>query len=78
VHARIGADVGAIVYHYVSGECGCVCHDDAVAEQAIVSNVCLGHYQAIVTDFGEHASPGSAAMNGHELADLVSLADPRF
>ena len=59
-------------------ECGCIGHDHAVADQAVVSNVGLGHDQAVVADFGEHAAAGSAAVNGDEFTYLVALADVRF
>src|SRR5262245_57523095 len=78
MHTGIGADVCAVFNHYVARERRGISHDHAVADQAIVSNVGLGHDQAVVADFGEHATAGSTAVNGDEFTYLVSLADACF
>ena len=62
----------------MSGKRGCVCHDDAIADQAIVRDVGLGHDQAVVADFGQHAAAGSAAVNSYEFAYFVALANACF
>src|SRR4029079_8598856 len=78
MHTGIRADVRAIFDHDMSGKRGCVCHDDAIADQAIVRDVCLGHNQAVVDEASQHAAAGSASMNGYEFAYLVALADACF
>jgi len=78
VHAGIRADVRAILDYDVTRERGRVCHDDAIADQAIVRNVGLGHDQTIVADPREHSAPGGATMNRDELADVVALANNRL
>ena len=59
----------------MTGKRGCVGHDHVVAEPAVVSDMGLGHDQAIVTDLGEHAAACSPAMNCDEFTNLISFAD---
>src|ERR1041385_7809500 len=78
MHTRISADVRAIFNTDVSGECGGVGHDDAIADDTVVRDVRLGHDQTVVAQAGQHASARRAAMNGDEFTYLVSFADACF
>src|SRR5215203_5351914 len=78
VHTGIRANVSAVLDHYMTGEGGSVCHDDAVADQAVVRDVRLGHDEAVVADSREHSAAGSSPVNGDEFAYLVTLADNCF
>jgi hypothetical protein len=62
----------------MTGEGGGVCHDDAIADQAVVRDVRLRHNQAIIARFSQHSAAGSTPMNRNKLAYLVSPADVRF
>ena len=62
----------------MAGERGAVRHDHAVADDAIVRDVRLGHDQTIIARLRQHAAARRAAMNGNELADAVSFADARL
>ncbi len=50
MHTGISADVRAVFDHDVSGERRGIRHDHAVADQAVVCDVRLGHDQTIVAD----------------------------
>jgi hypothetical protein len=78
MHAGIGADVCAIFDDDVAGERGGIRHDYTITDQAIVSDVGLGHDQTIVTDARQHPATGSAAMDRYELAYVVVRTDLRF
>src|SRR5258708_34575422 len=41
-------------------------------------NVGLGHDQTIIADLSQHAAARGAAMDGHELTNLVPFANPRL
>src|SRR5688500_2266217 len=77
VHAGIRANVGAIFDHHVPGQCRCVCHDDAVAYQTVMSNMRLGHYQTLVADLRPHAAARRPAINADEFTTLTPLPDSR-
>src|SRR5690242_21781912 len=78
MYAGVRADVRAVFDNHVAGECRRVGHDHAVADEAIVRDVGLGHDQAVVADARDHAAARGAAMNGDKLANLVACADARF
>src|ERR1043166_8112872 len=74
----VSTDVRAILDHDVARERRSISHDDAVADQAIVRDMRLGHDEAIVADACDHAAACGAAMNRNELTDLISCADARL
>src|SRR5688572_14636559 len=78
MNTGISADVGTVFNLDVSRERRSVGHDHAVADQAVVRDVGLGHDQTIVTGFRKHSTASRAAMNGDKLANLVPFADARF
>jgi hypothetical protein len=59
----------------MAGQRGGVRHDDAIAEDAVVSNMGLGHDQAIVTYQSSHPPAGGPPVNRYKFANLVSTAD---
>jgi hypothetical protein len=75
VHGRESADGGPLFDGDVSGECGGVGHDDVVADEAVVSDMCVGHDEAMTADLRELAAFDGAAMDGDVFADLVMVAD---
>src|SRR2546423_6242366 len=74
VHAGIRANVCAVCEFNVACERCAVRHDDAVAQTAVVRDVRLRHYEAIVANLCEHPAAFCAAMNGDELAYGVSFS----
>jgi hypothetical protein len=52
-----------------------VAEDGVVADGAVVRDVGVGHQQVVVADAGHAAAARRAAMDGHELADHVAVAD---
>ena len=78
MHAGISADVRVVLNDHVAGQGGGVGHDHAVAEDAIVGDVGLGHQQTVVADLRQHSAAGGAAMDGYKLSNLIAPADARF
>ena len=75
VHPGPGADVGEILDRHVAAECRHIAENRVVSHVAVVSDVHVGHEHIAVADFGDPAAAAGAAVNGHELAENVLLAD---
>ena len=60
----------------------CECHRVSelrvVADPNIVRHVRVSHQQIVIADGRRHATALSAAMDRHEFANLIAIADPRF
>ena len=59
----------------VPGQRRGVAEDRVAADVAVVRDVGVGHQQVVVADAGDAAAARGAAMDGHELADDVAVAD---
>ena len=75
VNTRVGTNVGTVLNDYMTCESRCVGHNHAVANNAVMRNVGLGHKQTIVADLRLHATARRAAMNSHKFANVVAAAD---
>ena len=55
-----------------------IAENRVVADVAIVRNVRVGHEHVVVADVGDAAAPFGAAMNRHEFAKHVAIADDQL
>jgi hypothetical protein len=72
------ANIGPILDYYVAGETDAVAEDDMVTNAHIVGDVGVSHKQIVAAHRSYQAAALSAAMDGHEFADLVAVADAGF
>src|SRR5437867_7292031 len=75
MHARIRAYVRCIFHDDMARERRRVRHNYIVADQAIVSDVCLRHQETVVTDPRHSAATLCAAMDRHEFANASAASD---
>jgi hypothetical protein len=60
------------------GQSGGIGHQYVVSDEAVVSDVCLGHQEAIVAESRDAATALCPAMNGHKLANAIAATDLRL
>src|SRR5690606_899649 len=75
VHGGQTADIGVIANLAMAGERRLVGHDDAIADDAVMGDMGIGHEEAAVSDPGDPAAAVGAPAHGHALADDAVLAD---
>jgi hypothetical protein len=63
------------VHDHVTGERGGVCHDDMVANQAVVGHMRLSHQKTIVADSGDATAAFGAAVNGDKIPNDIAMAN---
>src|ERR1043166_8410986 len=78
MNAGIGAYVCAFFNDYMTRKRRRIGHDHVVANQAIVSNVCLGHQKAIIADAGDASSTLRAAVDRYKFANPCAAANFSF
>src|SRR5208282_295481 len=69
-----GADRGVVLDDDVPGKLRSVDQDDAIADDAVVADVRVGHDQAVAADAGHASTLDRAAMHRAEFAKLVCIA----
>lgn len=75
VNRAESADDSPLFDSDVSGERGGVGHDDVVSDEAIVSDVGIGHDEAVTADLRELAALNCAAVDGDVFTDFVVIAN---
>ena len=74
VNTGLAADNRPVLHHYMACHHGGICHDDIVAQHAVVGYMHIGHQKAVITDAGVFPFTGSP-MNGAELMDFRPVTD---
>ena len=63
---------------HVAAERRIVCHDNAIADNAIMRNVRCHHEQTIIPDNGFHAAAFGTGIHRRVFADRIVLADNKL
>ena len=71
---RKGADDGVVLHMNVSGELRAVFENDAVADDAIVRDVRVGHDEIVAADARDVAAFVRAAVGGGKFAEFIGVA----
>src|SRR5437773_5697681 len=78
MNAGVGAYVCAFFDDYMTRKRRRIRHDHVVANQAIVSNMCLGHQKAIIADAGDASSAFCPAVDRYKFANPCASANFSF
>ena len=74
MNTGLAADNSPVLNHYMACHHGGICHDNIVAQHAVVGYMHIGHQKAVITDAGVFPFTGSP-MNGAELMDFRPVTD---
>jgi hypothetical protein len=75
MHTGKRSDCRMVLDDYMTGKrCG-IRHDDVIAKQTIMANMCIGHQEIVISDTSIAPTPNSSSMDVYIFAKNIVIAD---